>query len=163
MQAQAIRDYLAERAPDLRVVDLQEAHTTDSISREWNVLPAQVAKTLTLQVGSNVKVVVTCGDSRLDNRKVKDALGGKGKMMPGPEASALTGHPVGGITPLCLATPLPVFFDVQLQRFDVVVTAAGATHAAIRIPPLRFAELVSATWVDVCVSRGAAGEERATP
>jgi prolyl-tRNA editing enzyme YbaK/EbsC (Cys-tRNA(Pro) deacylase) len=150
MQAQVIRNYLAEQAPDLRIVDLQEAHTTDSISREWNVLPAQVAKTLALRVGPDVKVVVTCGDSRLDNRKVKEVFGGKGSMMPGPEAAALTGHPVGGITPLCLAAPLPVFFDVQLQRFDEVVTAAGATHSAIRIPPRRFAELVDAIWVDIC-------------
>jgi prolyl-tRNA editing enzyme YbaK/EbsC (Cys-tRNA(Pro) deacylase) len=142
MQAQVIRDYLAQQAPDLRIVDLQEAHTTDYISREWNVLPAQVAKTLTLRVGGDVKIVVTCADSRLDNRKVKEVLGGKGSMVPG--------HPVGGITPLCLAAPLPVFFDVQLQRFDEVVTAAGATHSAIRIPPRRFAELVDAIWVDIC-------------
>jgi prolyl-tRNA editing enzyme YbaK/EbsC (Cys-tRNA(Pro) deacylase) len=71
-------------------------------------------------------------------------------MIPGPEAAALTGHPVGGITPLCLAAPLQVFFDVQLQRFDEVVTAAGATHSAIRIPPHRLAELVDAIWVDIC-------------
>jgi prolyl-tRNA editing enzyme YbaK/EbsC (Cys-tRNA(Pro) deacylase) len=95
-------------------------------------------------------IVVTCGDGRLDNRKLKDALGGKGRMMSGLEASAITGHPVGGITPLCLATPLPVFFDIQLKRFEEVVTAAGSTHAAIRIPPDRFAQLVDAKWVDVC-------------
>jgi prolyl-tRNA editing enzyme YbaK/EbsC (Cys-tRNA(Pro) deacylase) len=150
VQAQVIRSYLAARAPNLRIVELQEAHTTDYISREWNVLPAQVAKTLTLRVGPVVKIVVTCGDSRLDNRKVKAVLGGKGSMLPGPEAAALTGHPVGGITPLCLAVPLPVFFDIQLQRFDEVVTAAGGTHSAVRIPPRRFAELVDAIWVDIC-------------
>ncbi len=150
MTPEAVRKYLAEHAPDLELVELPEAHTTDYISREWKVLPAQVAKTLTLRVGGDAMIVVTCGDSRLDNRKVKDALGGKGRMMPGPEAAEITGHPVGGITPLCLAKPLPVFFDVQLKRFDEVVTAACSTHAAIRIPPERFAELVGATWVDVC-------------
>jgi prolyl-tRNA editing enzyme YbaK/EbsC (Cys-tRNA(Pro) deacylase) len=151
MRAQIIRNYLADRAPDLRIVELPEPHTTDYISREWNVSPAQVAKTLTLRVGSEVKIVVTCGDSRLENSKIKEALGGKGRMMPGPEASAVTGHPVGGITPLCLASPLPVFFDLQLQRFEEVVTSAGTTHSAMRIPPRRFAELVDATWVDVCI------------
>ncbi|WP_137389311.1 YbaK/EbsC family protein [Rhodoligotrophos defluvii] len=150
MTPEAMRKYLAEYAPDLKIVELGEAHTTDYISRAWNVLPAQVAKTLTLRVADDAVIVVTCGDSRLDNRKVKEALGGKGRMLPGPEASAITGHPVGGITPLCLAAPLPVYFDIQLKRFDEVVTAAGSTHAAIRIPPERFAELVQAKWVDVC-------------
>ena len=147
---EAMREYLMAHAPELKVVELTEAHTTDYIAREWKVLPAQVAKTLTLRVSNLAMIVVTCGDGRLDNRKLKDALGGKGRMMSGLEASAITGHPLGGITPLCLATPLPVFFDVQLKRFEEVVTAAGSTHAAIRIPPDRFAQLVDAKWVDVC-------------
>ena len=105
---------------------------------------------LTLRVGEDAIIVVTCGDSRLDNRKVKEELGGKGHMMPGSEASEITGHPVGAITPLCLASVLPVFFDMRLKRFEEVVTAGGSTHAAIRIPLTRFAQLTGATWVDVC-------------
>ena len=152
MTAQSMREYLAARAPELKVVELSEAHTTEFIAREWNVRPGQVAKTLLLNVSDRVLVVVTCGDARLDNRKVKDALGGKGSMVPGPEASKITGHPIGGITPLCLATKLPVFFDLQLKRFDEVVTAGGSTHAAIRVPPVRLAQLVDAEWIDVCKS-----------
>ncbi len=150
MTPESMREYLAVHAPELEVIELAEAHTIEYISREWKVLPAQVAKTLTLRVADQALIVVTCGDARLDNRKVKDALGGKGRMMPGPDASEITGHPVGGITPLCLARPLPVFFDIQLKRFAEVVTAGGSTHAAIRIPPDRFAQLVDAEWVDVC-------------
>jgi prolyl-tRNA editing enzyme YbaK/EbsC (Cys-tRNA(Pro) deacylase) len=150
MSLERIRQYLATQAPELKVVELAQAHTTEYIAREWRVLPAQVAKTLTLRVANHPVIVVTCGDARLDNRKVKDALGGKGQLVPGAEASEITGHPVGGITPLCLSTTLPVFFDIQLERFEEVVTAAGTTHAAIRIPPDRFAQLVNAKWVDVC-------------
>lgn len=150
MTPEALREYLAVHAPELEIVKLAEAHTTDYIAREWKVSPAQVAKTLTLRVTDHAVIIVTCGDARLDNRKVKDALGGKGRMLPGLEASEITGHPVGGITPFCLATPLPVFFDIQLKRFEEVVTAAGSTYAAIRIPPDRFAQLVHAKWVDVC-------------
>ena len=86
----------------------------------------------------------------IDNRKVKEELGGKGHMMLGSEASEITGHSVGAITPLCLGSLLPVFFDIGLKRFEEVVTAGGSTHAAIRIPLTRFAQLTGATWVDVC-------------
>ena len=92
------------------------------------LLPAQVAKTLTLRVGEDAIIVVTCGDSRLDNRKVKEEPGGKGHMMPGSEASEITGHPVGAITPLCLASVLPVFFDIRLKRFEEVGTGARPTQ-----------------------------------
>jgi len=150
MTPEIMRQYLAVHAPELDVVELTEAHTTDYISRERKVLPSQVAKTLTLRVADRALIVVTCGDSRLDNRKVKEELGGKGQMMPGSEASEITGHSVGAITPLCLGSLLPVFFDIGLKRFEEVVTAGGSTHAAIRIPPDRFAQLVNAKWVDVC-------------
>lgn len=150
MIAQEMRDYLARHAPELKICELDRPHTTEYIASVWNVAPAQVAKTLTLRVGREVVVAVIPGDARLDNRKSKDALGGKARMLAGEEASALTGHPVGGITPLRLAAPLPVYFDIGLRRFDEVVTAAGATHAAIRVPPSRFAEIVGARWVDIC-------------
>ncbi len=67
---------------------------------------------------------------------------------------ALTGHPVGGVSPFGLATALPVYCDVSLKAFDEVVPAAGSTHSALRINPLRMAELVEAEWVDVCASAG---------
>jgi len=45
-----MRQYLAAHAPELEVVELPEAYTTEYISREWKVLLAQVAKALTLRV-----------------------------------------------------------------------------------------------------------------
>ncbi len=71
-------------------------------------------------------------------------------MLPPDEAAALTGHPAGGVCPFALATPLPVYFDVKLQAYGEVVPAAGDTHAALRIEPHRFAELVGGEWVDLC-------------
>src|SRR5260370_7965506 len=68
MTPEIMCQYLAAHAPELEVVELPEAHTTEYISREWKVLPAQVAKTLTLRVGEDAIIVVTCGDSRLDPR-----------------------------------------------------------------------------------------------
>jgi len=41
---------------------------------------------------------------------------------------------------------------VSLRQFDVVVPAAGAVNAAVRIAPDRMANLVGAEWVDICQS-----------
>jgi prolyl-tRNA editing enzyme YbaK/EbsC (Cys-tRNA(Pro) deacylase) len=71
-------------------------------------------------------------------------------MLGADEVVALTGHPVGGVCPFGLATPLPVYCDVSLKSFDEVVPAAGSTHSALRIAPQRIAELTRAQWVDVC-------------
>jgi len=154
MSLESVRAFLASRAPDIAIVELESNSTTMTMSAAWGVRPAQVAKTLSVRAGERNLLLVTCGDSRLDNRKVKAALGGKVKMLPPDQVLALTGHPVGGVCPFGLATPLPVYFDVQLRAFDEVVPAAGSTHAALRINPVRMAELVDAQWVDVCEEAG---------
>jgi len=79
--------------------------------------------------------------------------GGKPKMLGLEEVADITGHEVGGVCPFGLKSPLPVYCDVSLKAFDVVVPAAGSTHSAVRITPDRMAELTGADWVDVCEVR----------
>lgn len=150
MSLESVRAFMAEKAPDITVVELEESSNTMTLSAAWNVKPAQIAKALSLRVGDRNLLLLACGDARLDNKKVKSALGGKARMLPPEEATALTGHPVGGVCPFGLATPLPIYCDVLLKKYDVVVTGGGSTHSALRINPLRMAELVGAKWVDVC-------------
>jgi len=150
MSLESVRAFLAERAPDVGIVDLDASSATTTLSAKWGIKPAQIAKTLALRVGERNLLLVACGDSRLDNKKAKAVFGGKAKMLPPDEAAAITGHPVGGVCPFGLATPLPVYCDIMLKAYGEVVPAAGSTHAALRIDPLRMAALVGAQWVDVC-------------
>ncbi len=101
-------------------------------------------------MGDRVLLVVTCGTARLDNKKARAAFGGKARMLSAEEVVAVTGHPVGGVSPFGLPTPLPVYCDVSLKAFDEVVPAAGSPNSAVRISPDRMAELTAAEWIDVC-------------
>jgi prolyl-tRNA editing enzyme YbaK/EbsC (Cys-tRNA(Pro) deacylase) len=150
MSLESVRTFLLERAPDVTIFELPQASSTLTLSAAWEIAPAQIAKTLSLRVGDRRLLVVACGDSRVDNRKAQAVFGGKTRMLPPEDAAALTGHPVGGVCPFGLATPLPVYVDVRLRAFEEVVPAAGSTHAALRIHPERLAELAGAEWVDVC-------------
>jgi prolyl-tRNA editing enzyme YbaK/EbsC (Cys-tRNA(Pro) deacylase) len=107
-----------------------------------------------LRVGDRVVLIVAAGTSRMDNKKVKAAFGVKPKMLGVDEVAEITGHEVGGVCPFGLKTPLPVYSDVSLRAFDIVVPAAGSTHSAVRITPRRMAELTAAEWVDVCEAPG---------
>ena len=75
-------------------------------------------------------------------------------MLGLDEVAEITGHEVGGVCPFGLKTPLPVYCEVSLRAFDIVVPAAGSTHSAVRIAPQRLAELTAAEWVDVCQAPG---------
>jgi prolyl-tRNA editing enzyme YbaK/EbsC (Cys-tRNA(Pro) deacylase) len=151
MTVESVRAFLAMHAPDIRILETDASTATvDMAARTHGVEPAQIAKTLSFKVKDRVMLVVTSGTARLNNRKIKDALGGKPRMLTADEVAAVTGHPVGGVCPFGLATPLPVYCDVSLKAFDEVVPAAGSANSALRIAPDRMAELVKAEWVDVC-------------
>ena len=151
MTVEAVRAFLARNAPDLEVIELEASTATVELAaRGHGVAPAQIAKTLSLRIKDRALLIVTCGDARLNNRKIKDILGGKPRMLGADEVASLTGHPVGGVCPFGLATPIPVYCDVSLKAFDEVVPAAGSINSAVRIAPERMAALVNAEWIDAC-------------
>lgn len=151
MTLASVRADLASRAPDLAIVELETSTATVAEAAAGHgVDPARIAKTLSLRIVGRVVLLVVRGDARLDNRKAKAAFGGKVSMLGAEEVEALTGHPVGGVCPFGLPTPIPVYCDVSLNAFDEVIPAAGSTRSALRIAPGRMAELTGATWVDVC-------------
>jgi prolyl-tRNA editing enzyme YbaK/EbsC (Cys-tRNA(Pro) deacylase) len=112
--------------------------------------PGQIAKTLSLRLGDTVVLLVARGDARLDNKKAKAAFGAKPRMLGAEEVEAITGHPVGGVTPFGLANELPVYCDVSLKAFEEVIPAAGNRNSSLRVAPDRLAALVNAIWVDAC-------------
>ncbi|GJD48694.1 hypothetical protein OPKNFCMD_1417 [Methylobacterium crusticola] len=159
MSLASVKAFLAEHAPDLAIVETDASSATVALAAAAHgVAPARIAKTLSLRVADRVLLVVTRGDARLDNRKVKAAFGGKAKMLGPDEVEAVTGHPVGGVCPFGLRAPLPVYCDVSLRAFDEVVPAAGSPNSAVRLAPERLAALAAAAWVDVCEPAAAATE-----
>src|SRR3569623_3349839 len=154
MSLEAVRAFFAEKAPDITVMESPISSATVPLAAEaYGVEPGRIAKTLSLRGGERVILIVAAGTSRMDNKKVKAAFGGKPKMLGLEEVADITGHEVGGVCPFGLRTPLPIYCDVSLKAFDIVVPAAGSTHSAVRIAPERMAELVGAEWVDVCEVR----------
>lgn len=152
MSVESVRAFFRTHAPDIEVIESDKSSATVPLAAEaFGVRPEEIAKTLSLRVGDRYVLVVTKGTARLDNKKAKAAFGAKPRMLGPDEVVDITGHPVGGVCPFGLKTPpLQVYCDVSLQAFDVVVPAAGSTNSAVRISPLRMAELTAAEWVDVC-------------
>ena len=151
MSLDSVRAFFAVHAPDVSVIESDKSSATVALAAEaFGVTPAEIAKTLSLRVGEKILLVVTCGTARLDNKKARVAFGGKPRMLNAEEALEATGHPVGGICPFGLKTPLQVYCDVSMKPFAEVVPAAGSQNSAVRISPQRMAELTHAEWVDVC-------------
>ena len=151
MSLESVRSWLAELAPDLELIEVAESTATvETAARALGVERAQIAKTLAVRAGDQVFLLVARGDARLDNAKCKAEFGARPRMLGSEETLALTGHPVGGVCPFGLATPLPVYIDVSLRPFDIVYPAGGSLNASVRVTPDRLFQLVGRRWVDLC-------------
>lgn len=153
MSLASARAFLKEKAPDIEIIECnQSTATVELAAKAHQVEAGQIAKTLAFKIKDNTVLVVAKGDARVDNKKLKQTFGGKAKMLDAETVLALTGHPVGGVCPFGLMTPLPVYCDISLKQYAEVLPAAGDVHTALRISPTRLAEITNAGWVDVCQS-----------
>ncbi len=151
MSLESVRAWLAGHAPDLALIEVQQSTATvDTAAAALGVEPGRIAKTLAVRAGDEVFLLVARGDARLDNVKCKAEFGARPRMLGPDETLALTGHPIGGVCPFGLATPLPIYLDVSLEPFDTVFPAAGSLNASVEVTPQRLFDLVGRRWVDLC-------------
>lgn len=82
MSLQSVRQFLADHAPDIEIIELnQSTATVELAAKAHNVEPGQIAKTLSLKVKDTIILVVAKGDARLDNKKLKTTFGAKARML----------------------------------------------------------------------------------
>ena len=154
MSLQSVKAFFQQLELNLPIIELDVSTATVALAAEAHgVEPGQIAKTLAFRLNDDrVLLVVAKGDARIDHKKFKDAFG-KGKMLGLNEVVELTGHPVGGVCPFGLASPLSVYLDVSLKIYKEVIPAAGSVNSAVRISPEKMADITQAEWVDVCQSQ----------
>lgn len=151
MSAQSVREWIAAHAPDLPIIEVEgTTATVATAAGSLGVVPGRIAKTLAVRAGEFTFLVVARGDARLDNRKCKDALGARPRMLGPDETFELTGHKVGGVCPFGVRTPLPVYLDVSLKAFEVVYPAGGSLNTSVEVATNRLFDLVGERWVDLC-------------
>jgi prolyl-tRNA editing enzyme YbaK/EbsC (Cys-tRNA(Pro) deacylase) len=151
MSFESVRAWLAAHAPDLRLIEgHQSTATVADAAAALGVGPERIAKTLAVRAGGETFLLVARGDARLSNGKCKASFGARPRMLGADETLALTGHPVGGVCPFGLATPLAVYLDLSLKDFETVYPAAGSRTSSVEVTPGRLFDLVASRWVDLC-------------
>ena len=152
MGIEDVRTYLRQwnRDKDIIEFDVSTATVLEAADA-LGVIPARIAKSISLKQGDSAVVVVTAGDVKLDNRKYKERFGIKAKMLSPEEAPQYVGHAVGGVCPFGLPEGVDVYLDVSIQRFDTVFPACGSGNSAIELTPEELnVYSLSKAWVDLC-------------
>ena len=161
MSVEAVKEYLKNFGLDSRVEEFAESSATVELAaKAAGVIPAMIAKTLSFKVGDSAVLIVTSGDTKIDNSKFKHLVGTKAKMLTPDEAIEFTGHAVGGVCPFAISNPnVKTYLDISMKRFDTILPAAGSSNSCVRLSPEELEKASNAVmWADICKSIDATPE-----
>ena len=152
MTLQSVKEHLNKKNPNIKILEYKgSSATVEQAAEVLGVKPSNIAKTLSFKVGEEAVLIVTAGDAKIDNAKFKQFFGVKAKMLSAEEVVHYTGHPIGGVCPFGLATPMRTYLDISLKRFNHVYPAAGSTNAAVKLTcDDLFTYVDNAEWVNIC-------------
>jgi Cys-tRNA(Pro) deacylase len=133
---------------DLQVRIVEFDHTTRTAEEAAAAIGcevAQIVKSLCFAVNGQPIIALVSGVNRLDERKLATLCGVGRKKVKRANADMVkeaTGFSIGGVPPFGHKSPLPIYIDRDLTRFDIIWAAAGTPFAVFAIKP---ADLVKAS------------------
>ena len=154
MSVDSVRNYLRQWNRESDIIEREASTATvPEAAAALGVIPARIAKSISLKQGDKAVVVVIAGDMKLDNHKYKEQFGVKARMLSPEEALECTGHAVGGVCPFALPAEVLVYLDTSMRRFNTVFPACGSANSAIELTPDELSLYSqSRAWVDICKS-----------
>lgn len=148
-EIERVRNYLQDKNPRLRIIELEENTSTAPLAAQALGLEVgQIAKSILFKTkNEEYLMVVSAGDVKLDSKAIKELVGQRVRMANADEVFEITGFQVGGVCPFALKQQVPIYLDESLLRYDLVYAAAGTANTAL---PISFQELAEITGGQAC-------------
>jgi Cys-tRNA(Pro) deacylase len=136
-----VRAYAAERGVPIEIRRFPAStRTASDAAREIGVDVGRIVKSLVFIAGDRAILVLCCGDRRVSEERLRQALGAAAvRRATADEAKRFTGYAIGGVPPFAHETPCETVIDEDMSRFETVWAAAGLPDAVfeIAVPDLR--------------------------
>jgi Cys-tRNA(Pro)/Cys-tRNA(Cys) deacylase len=107
---------------------------------------SRLFKTLVLQ-GDKTGVIIAClpGDAELNLKTLASVSSNKKvEMVPLKDIQALTGYIRGGVSPIGLKKPYPVYLDESALKYPTIMVNAGHKGLLLELNPIDLMEAVGA-------------------
>jgi prolyl-tRNA editing enzyme YbaK/EbsC (Cys-tRNA(Pro) deacylase) len=152
MPIEEVKSYFEKYNMKNRILEFETSSATVELAAAaLNCEPARIAKTLSFIVDQQAILIVTAGDSRIDNIKYKTRFGMKAKMLTLDKTINLIGHAIGGVCPFAVKEGVAVYLDESLKRFKTVFPACGSSNSAIELTIEELEKYSNySAWVNVC-------------
>jgi len=128
----------------------QSTRTAQDAAVAVGTTVAQIVKSLVFLVDSRPVLVLASGANRVDPvRLASAATAATARMASAEEVRAITGYSIGGVPPVGHATPLSIYLDQDLMRFEILYAAAGTPTAVFGISPQLLRDITGARVIAI--------------
>ena len=109
--------------------------------------PDQVFKTLVVEMeGQESVIALVPVSNRLNFKRLAKCAGAKkASLMTSDKAEKLTGYVIGGICPIGLKKPLPIYADTSITSFGNIFISGGKRGLELEIGSEDFVTITKAT------------------
>lgn len=110
MSIERVREYFRKLGIEDRVMEIDESSATVALAaKALGCEEGRIAKTISFSLDGEPILIVTAGDTKIDNAKYKARFGKKAKMLSHEEAAELIGHAVGGVCPFAVNDGVKIY------------------------------------------------------
>ena len=130
-----VRAYAAQRGVEIEIRRFAAStRTAQDAAREIGVSVGEIVKSLVFIAGDRPLVVLCCGDRRVSEERLREAIGVAAvRRTTADEAKRFTGYAIGGVPPFAHETSYETLIDQDMSRFEKVWAAAGLPDAVFEI------------------------------
>jgi prolyl-tRNA editing enzyme YbaK/EbsC (Cys-tRNA(Pro) deacylase) len=151
-----IQTLLADARVDSRVVEFEQpTRTSAEAAAAIGCSVAEIAKSVVFRAkrSGQAVVVVASGDNRVCEDKVARLVREPLGRADADFVRESTGFVIGGVAPVGHVSPVRIFLDADLQRFQAIWAAAGTPFSVFPLTPAELSRLTGSTWSDVRLER----------
>lgn len=150
--ARRVADALVSAGVEAKVRTYAEStRTAEEAAAAVGADVGQIVKSLVFLADGQPVLALVSGANRLDTAKLAQIAEAKISRADADTVRAATGYSIGGVPPVGLATPLPVYCDRDLLKYAEVWAAAGTPNTVFSIAPETLARITNAEIVDLAV------------
>ena len=137
--AQRVQDFLNQQGlTHLRVQEHSAStRTAQEAADAVGCSVGQIVKSLIFRGANTGKpyLLLVSGSNRVDVHKVEESLGEKLEKPDADYVRHVTGFAIGGVPPVCHATPINALIDPDLIQYEQIFAAAGTPNAVFGLSP----------------------------
>lgn len=137
-RAQRVQDVIAAAGMELEVRELPAStRTAAEAASAIGCEVSQIAQSLVFhrRQSDAPLLVIASGTNHVNSEAVSALIGERITLATAEFVRARTGFSIGGVPPVGHASPMDVFIDEDLRRYDEIWAAAGTSHAVFRLTP----------------------------